>query len=145
LWYNGGMDKDVVLRAPNRCISCAYLCYLEGYTYCEVVNNSRKEIINKNLARSLCPRLKCYKNYLLDMYNSFTGTEAEEAMAKVSQAICPRKEWHLHQDGITPEVSYQHEQHSKSQRRTKIGISISIITLIAVIVFSALQLRGCSW
>ena len=127
------MKKDTVLREPNRCISCAYLCYLEGYTYREVVNSSRRSIMDGSLARSLCPSLHCYKNHLLDMYQSFIKSKAEEAMEKVSQATCPSKDWRLHQDGIPPEVSYQHEQQRKNFRWTKTGVIVAVIGIIATL------------
>ena len=125
---------------PNRCISCSYLCYLEGYAYREIVNTSRKSILDKTLAKILCLQLRCYKNHLSDMYNSSTKSKAEEAMIKVSQATCPEKDWRLHHDGIAPEVSYQREQRSKSFRWTKTGVIIAIIGVIATLIVLGLTI-----
>ena len=134
------MDKDIVLREPNRCISCAYLCYLEAYKHREVLESSRKAIIRKNLAQNLYSSLRCYKNHLSDMYNSFSPNNAEEAAGKVIQSTCPHSGWRLHQDGIDSEKAYQHEQQRKNFRWTKTGAIIAIISIIATLTVLALTI-----
>ena len=107
----GGMENDGVLQETN---------------------NSRKEIIKESWAKSLCPELRCYKHYLSDM--SFTESEAKETMKRVSKMVCPNKGWKLHQDGVTPEVAYEHEKQSKSLKVAKQGVLWSQLAFWAVII-----------
>ena len=137
--------RPLLHRLKDRCISCAYLFYLEGDNYREVLDSSRQDIIDKKLARILCSELRCYKGLLPEVYLTFTPSNPDATMTKVFNTKCPGKNWCLHKDGINPEVSYQHEQQRKIKLWTKIGVGVGIITLIAVVAFSVIQLKSCSW
>ncbi|MBN1177448.1 MAG: hypothetical protein JXA51_07200, partial [Dehalococcoidales bacterium] len=85
--------------------------------------------------------LCCYKNHLKDMYKSFFVNDSK-AFQDVVKAICPQKAWRRHQDGISAEVAYQHEQQSKSFKWTKRGVIIAIISAIVTLAVLGLTIYG---
>jgi len=107
-----------------------------------------KKIINRNWDSVYLFRIRCYKNLHRDKFKNMEQKVNDKCMEWISNAICSAKEWRLHQQGIkgiSPASAFEYEQHLKSRSLTKVVIGVSIITLIAVIIFSAAQLKGCQW
>jgi hypothetical protein len=118
----------------NRCISCAYLCYLKSYKHTEIVDASRQAIMENSLAKSLYPEIRCYKRHHSERFSSFREANYEESRRFVLEAKCPKNDWQLHQDGITPEHAERRQTESKHYRWIKIAAVASIITIAVILI-----------
>jgi hypothetical protein len=133
LWYNGGMGKDAVLQAPNRCISCAFLCSTPFSIdkFAEISNNTRKEILNKTSSLDL----KCFKGL---------RTPGEIKSSISAELKCTNSQgWRLYREGLTPEMSFREEQNELEGKKfswTKTGVVIATIGAIATLAVLALTI-----
>lgn len=119
-------------KMKRRCISCVYLCQHTGdtpYECSELTDDARSKILSdtiKNDNRFIWKlNRKCYKELM----------EPEEVETNTKNATCPSGGWRLHKDGKTPQMSLQHEQHTRVLGWTIAGVIITAIVLFTTLYF----------